>query len=124
MYIAQAAEALTIHQVEQHLLALWRQAMHFIKEQDATIGLLDQSLAVAISSRISTTHNAEEVRHQELWIARVIGAVEANEGRIGGQRFEIEREAVHETGKGRFSHAARPTAQGMQAVSRMQHGRF
>ena len=31
-HLAQAAETLAVHQVEEHLLALWRQTMHLVQK--------------------------------------------------------------------------------------------
>ncbi len=58
--------------------------MHLVEEKDATIGLLDQSLAVMVGSGIGSFDYAKEMSHQQLRIACIISTVETNKRRIFG----------------------------------------
>src|SRR6266566_1918131 len=83
--IAQTPEMLAVHQVKQHLLAFGWQAKYFIEKKDTAMGLLYQTFTVTICPCISTSHNTKELGHQQLWVPCIIGAVEADEGRISRQ---------------------------------------
>ena len=56
--------------------------MYFIKEKNTLVGLFHQAFTVAVCTGVGAAHNAKEMRHQQLRIARVIGAVETDKGRI------------------------------------------
>src|SRR2546423_3376742 len=124
MDIAQSPEALAVHQVEQHLLAFWRQAVHLIEKENTAMCLLDETLTITIGTSIGPAHNAEEMRHQKLRITCVIRAIEADERSIGRQRFELKRKGVHQTGKCCFPYTTWATQQGMQTTGRIEHGRL
>ncbi len=82
--LTQAPETFAVHQVKEHLLAFRRQAMHFVKKQDAAMSLFDQPLAVTIRPGVGATHDTEEMRHQQLRVSRVVSAVKTDEGSTGG----------------------------------------
>src|SRR6266699_254023 len=124
MNVAQPPETLAVHQVEQHLLAFWWQAMHLVKKENTAMRLLDKTLTITISTGIGPAHNAEEMRHEKLRITRVIRAIEADERSIGRQRFEFKRKGVHQSGKCCFSYTAWAAQQGMQPTRRIEHGRL
>jgi len=56
--------------------------MHFIKEENASMGLFHKAFAITLCTSIGTPHNAEEMRHQQLGIVRIISTIEADKGRI------------------------------------------
>ena len=63
--------------------------MYFIEKKDTAMGLLYQTFTVTICPRISTSHNTKEMCNQQLWVPCIISTVEANEGRISGQRVKF-----------------------------------
>ena len=69
--------------------------MHLVQEKDAAMGLLYQAFTVTICSRVSASHNAKEMCHQQLRVPCIISTVEANKGRINGQRVKFQREGMH-----------------------------
>src|SRR2546421_8436454 len=98
--------------------------MYFIEKKDTAMGLLYQSFTVTICTRISTSHNTKEMGHQQLRVACIIRAIEANEGCIDRQSMKFQREDVHQAGKSGFAHTTWPAQQCMQPPGRIKHSCF
>src|SRR5258707_8368237 len=124
MHITHTPETFAVDQVEKHLLTFWRETMHFIQEKDTTISLLNQSFAVTISPSIRATHDPKKMRHQQLWVARVVRTIEADKRCISRKRVLLDGKGMHQTRKSRFANATGSTEQRMQTTRRIQHSRF
>src|SRR5581483_1029111 len=90
----------------------------------AAMRLFDQPITVAIRPCIRATYNAKKMSHQQLRIARVVGTIKADEGRIRRQSLQFQRERMHQARKGRFPHAAGSAEQRMQPAWWVKHRRL
>src|SRR5579884_3360275 len=98
--------------------------MHLIQKQDTSMRLLNQPLTVAISAGVGPAHHAEEMSHEQLRIAGVISAVEADKGRVGGQRVQFQREGMHQAREGGLADATGAVKQRMQAARGVEYSGF
>ena len=118
--LAEAAERPRVHEVEDHLLPLRRQAVDLVEEEHAAVRLLDESRLRLVSACESSLDMAEDMREQELRVVVVVRAVERHERRV--RREALHRLAVgeHEVREERLADARLSDDERMQPIRRVE----
>ena len=122
--LTEAVVRARVHEIENHLLPLGRQAVDFVEEQHAAISLFDETGLRLIRARERALDMAEDMRKQQLRVVVVVRAVERHKRRVIGKaphRFAI---GEHQMREQRLANARLADNQRVQAVGRIKNRRL
>ena len=122
--LAEAVVRARIHEVEDHLLPLRRQAVDLVEEQHAAVGLLDEAGLRLIRARERALDMAEDMREQQLRVVVVVRTVERHERRVVGKAPHRLAVGKHQVCEQRLADTRLADNQRVQSVGRIKNRRL